>query len=98
MLDTVIEGLRHNAGELVRGVEAKVKRGQASGAGTILSNNLRVVVGQSDDPGMRGTGTTRAVSPACRVLVLVTVRQAPESLKWTLPLDKTCCGEKLSSA
>lgn len=33
-------------------VEAKVKRGQASGAGTILSNNLRAVVGQSDDPGM----------------------------------------------
>ena len=79
-------------------VEAKVKRGQASGAGTILSNDLRAVVGQSGDPGMRGTGTTRAVSPACRVLVLVTVRQAPESLKWTLLLDKACCGEKLSNA
>ena len=40
-------------------VKAKVKRGQASGAGTILSNNLRAVVGQSDDPGMRGTGTDK---------------------------------------
>ena len=76
-------------------VEVKVKKGQTSGAGTILSNNLRAVVGQSVDSGMKGTGTTRAVSPACRVLVLVTVRQAPESLKWTLPLDKACCGEKL---
>ena len=69
-----------------------------SGAGTILSNNWRAVVGQSDDPGMRGTGTTRAVSPACHVLVRVTVRQAPESLKWTLPLDKACCVENLSNA
>ena len=76
-------------------VDAKVKRGQASGAGTILSNNLRAVVGQNDDLGMKGTGTTRAVSPACRVLVLVTVREVPESLKWMLPLDKRCCGEKL---
>ena len=59
-------------------VEVKVKKGQTSGAGTILSNNLRAVVGQSVDSGMKGTGTTRAVSPACRVLVLVTVRQAPE--------------------
>ena len=61
-------------------VEVKVKRGQTSGPGTILSNNLRAVVGQSVDPGMRGTGTTRAVSPACRVLVLVTERQAPRHL------------------
>ena len=79
-------------------VEVKVKRGQTSGVGTILSNNLRVVVGQSVDPGMRRTRTIRAVSPACRVLVLVTVRQAPELLKWTLPLDKVCCWEKLSNA
>ena len=55
-------------------VEVKVKRGQTSGVGTILSNNLRAVVGQSIDPGMRGTGTIRAVSLACQVLVLVTVR------------------------
>ena len=59
-----------------------------SGAGTIFSNNWREVRGQSNDPGMRGTGTARAVSPACRVLVRVTVRQAPESLKWKLPLEK----------
>ena len=43
-------------------VEVKVKRGQTSRVGTILSNNVRVVVGQSVDPGMRGTGTTRAVT------------------------------------
>ena len=66
--------------------------------GTILSNNLSAVVGQSSDPGMRESGTTRAVSPACRVLVLVTVRQVSESLKWTLPLDNTCCVEKLLNA
>ena len=95
MLDTVVEGLHRNAGELVRGRCESEERTQVSGAGTILSNNLRAVVGQSDDPGMRETGTTRAVSPACRVLVLVTVRQATESLKWMLPLDKRCCGEKL---
>lgn len=78
-------------------VEAKVKRGHASGAATILSNNCRAVVGQRGDPGMCGTGTTRAVSPACRVLVPVTVRKAPEAVKLTLPLDNACCGEKLSN-
>lgn len=33
-------------------VEAKVKRGQASGVSTILSDNLSAVVGQSGNPGM----------------------------------------------
>ena len=96
MLDTFVEGLRRDAGELVRGRSESEER-KSFRAGTILSNKLSAVVGQSGAPRMRGTGTTRAASPACRVLVLVTVRQPPESLKWTLPLDNACCGEKLSN-
>lgn len=68
-------------------VEVKVKRRQVSGASTAHSKDWSAIIGQSGDPGMRRTGRTRAVSPACRVFVLVTVRKAPELLKVTLPRD-----------
>ena len=47
--------------------------------------------------GIRGTGTTRAVSPDWRVFVRVTVRRAPDLVNVTLPLDNTVCEEKVSS-
>ena len=49
-----------------------VKSGKPAGAETESSNNRRAAVGQRGDPGIRGTGTTSAVSPACRVFVRVT--------------------------
>ena len=59
-----------------------------SGAGTARSKHWSANVGQRGDPGMRGTGIIRAVSPACRVFVLVTVRKAPELVNETLPLER----------
>ena len=64
-----------------------MKSGKPAGAETESSNNRRAAVGQRGEPGIRGTGTTSAVSPACRVFVRVTVRRAPEVAKVMLPLD-----------
>ena len=54
-------------------------------------------MGQRGDPGIRGTGRKRAVSPDCQVFVRVTVRKAPELVNVMLPLDKTTCEGKVSS-
>ena len=59
MLDTVVEGLRRNAGELVRGRRVSEERISVRGGDHLQLNNWRAVLGQSNDPGMRGTGTRK---------------------------------------
>ena len=44
-------------------VVVNVKRGYEAGAQTVRSNDWRTNAGQRGDPGMQGTGITRAVSP-----------------------------------
>ena len=51
-------------------VEIKEKRGLVSGTGAVRSKEWKANVEQSRDPGMRGTGTVRVVSPAWRVYFL----------------------------
>ena len=68
-----------------------------SGAGTVLSKECSAKVGQIGDPGMRGSGTTRAVSPAWKVFVLVMVIRAPEFFNVMLFLESVLREEKVSS-
>ena len=77
-------------------VVVNVKRGYVAGARTMRSNDWSANVGQRGDPGIRGTGTTRAVSPDWRVFVRVTVRRAPELVNETLPRDNAVRAEKVS--
>ena len=80
-------------------VVVNVKRGYLAEAETIRRNDHEwsANVVQRGDPGIRGTGTTRAVSPDWRAFVHVTVRRAPELVNVTLPLDNAVCEEKLLS-
>ena len=61
-----------------------------SGAGTVRGKEWSAKVEQIGDPGMGGSGTTRAVSPAWKVLVLVMVIRTPEFLNVMLFLE-VCC-------
>ena len=79
-------------------VVVNVKRGYLAGAETVRSNEWSANVGKRGDPGIRGTGTTRAVSPDWRVFDRLTVRRAPELVNVTLPLDNAVCEEKVSSS
>ena len=56
----------------------------------------KVGIQECADPGMRGMGTTRVISPAGRVFVLVMVNRVPELWNMMLLLESVLC-EMVSS-
>ena len=69
MYNTVVKALGSDAGKLVRSGNKREEK-ISVGTGAVRSKEWKANVEQSRDPGMRGTGTIRVVSPAWRVFFL----------------------------
>lgn len=61
-----------------------------------LPEIMQALPGQRTEFGMHGTGTTKAVSPDCLVLVHVTLIDAPQEVKVMLLRDKVEKAENAS--